>query len=114
MNDGCIKIATAEPVIAGDGASLDGKGRAGGGRGKTGHKHIARAAAEIEHDNILRLVPNLRASVGEKIIRKCRHGFIEEVEVREDKSAKLGGGERVRPLIDLERGGDGDHSATGR
>ena len=114
MNDGRIEIAAAEPVITGDGAGFDGEGRAIVSRREAGDKHVARAAAEIEHDGILGLVPNFRARVGEKIIRQRRDRLIEEIEIGQGQSGQLGGGDGVLPLVDLERGGHCHHGATGR
>ena len=105
MNDGRIKITAAESVITRDGSSLDGEGTTGGGWRKARNEYVTCAAAKIEHDDILWFVPNFRTRAGEKIICERRHGFVEQVEVGQGKPCLLGCGQRVRPLVELERCG---------
>ena len=105
MDDGRIKITAAESVITRDRASLDCEGTAGGGWRKARNEYVTCAAAEIEYDDILWFIPNFRTGAGEKIICERRHGFVEKVEIRQDKPCLLGCGQRVRPLVDWNDAG---------
>ena len=114
VNDGRIEIAAAEAVVPGDGTGFDGEGRAIVSGREAGDKHVARAAAEIEHDGVLGLVPYFGAGVGEKIIRQSRDRLIEEIVIGQGQSGQAGGGDGILPLVDLEGRGDSHDGAAGR
>src|SRR5690625_2943294 len=100
-------------MVTRNGTRFDGKGCASVTWRKAGREHVAGSPAKIENHDVLRLVPNFFFGERKQVIDESCDGFVEQIEIGKLDSRLFRRGQRIRPLVYLERGGHGYHRPAG-